>query len=198
MRDTTPNMEYVRQLYADVLDWYKSADSKAQVALAINGGFLAFLTGTIFSDPERLRAIFTQFNWITWSLLALMVLSLLGSVGMALYCLWSRTYSLKEVRQLVNKAELEKSTSGTYPPGAIMWFFQLIEGLDRQKFQATLETVGREFELKTLGKEIYVLSKHVRKKHFAVNVAFVLVTINLILFLAAGISYIVTIALTLP
>lgn len=188
-----PNVEYVRRLYAEVLDWYKNADSKAQVALAINGGFLAFLTGTVFSDPDKLQAVLSRFTGVTWSLIILMVLSLLGSVGAALYCLWSRIYSAKEVQQIISTTEQENATSNTYPPGAIMWFFQLIGGLEQDKFQATLETVSQEFELKTLSKEVYILSKNVCRKHLAVNAAFMFVGINLILFLAAGISYMVTV-----
>ncbi len=31
-------LEYTRRLYDNVLSWYKSADSKAQVIIAIDGG----------------------------------------------------------------------------------------------------------------------------------------------------------------
>ena len=64
-------LEYSRRLYDDVLDWYKSADSKAQVVLAIDTAFLAFLTSAIFSEPDKLRAILAVFSWITWLNLAL-------------------------------------------------------------------------------------------------------------------------------
>jgi hypothetical protein len=189
------NTEYVRRLYDDVLGWYRSADSKAQVALALDGGFVAILTGAVFTDPQKLQAVLARFNSVTWSLLALMALSWLGSIGAALYCLWSRTYSPAEVRQQIRQAESESHNSSTYPPGPIMWFFQLIEGLDRQKFQATLEAAGYEFEIKTLGLEICILSKNVRTKHVAVNIAFILAAITLILFLAAGTSYVIIAAM---
>jgi hypothetical protein len=41
-------LNYAQSLYTNVLDWYRSAESKAQVLLAIDGTFLAFLTGLIF------------------------------------------------------------------------------------------------------------------------------------------------------
>lgn len=59
-------LEYAQRLYESVLDWYNSADSKAQVVLAIDAGFLAFLTSTVFSEPDKLRVIFVEFNWVTW------------------------------------------------------------------------------------------------------------------------------------
>ena len=49
------NLEYTRRVYESVLGWYKSADSKAQVILAIDGAFVAFLTGTIFVKPDDLH-----------------------------------------------------------------------------------------------------------------------------------------------
>jgi hypothetical protein len=139
-------LEYAQRLYESVLDWYKSADSKAQVVLAIDAGFLAFLTSTVFSEPDKLRAILAEFNWLTWLTLTLMLLSLIVSIGSSIACIWSRTYSANEVKRIIKKAELECRDSNTYPPDKIMWFFQFIEGLNQQKFQATLESIERMSE----------------------------------------------------
>lgn len=116
-----PNkLEYSRRLYDDILGWYKSADSKAQVVLAIDTAFLAFLTSTIFSEPDRLRAIIAIFSWITWLNLALMLLSLIVSIGASIFCVWSRIYSLKEVQQIIRKAESRHQYLDKYPPGKIV------------------------------------------------------------------------------
>lgn len=187
-------LEYAQRLYESVLDWYKSADSKAQVVLAIDAGFLAFLTSTVFSEPDKLRAILAEFNWITWLTLTLMLLSLIVSIGSSIACIWSRMYSSNEVKRIIKKAELEFQNPNTYPPEKIMWFFQFIEGLNQQKFQATLESIDEEFELKVLAEEIYILSKNVCEKHFIVNIGFGFAALSLILFAVAAVSYLSSVA----
>ncbi|MBW4660285.1 MAG: hypothetical protein KME15_16540 [Drouetiella hepatica Uher 2000/2452] len=182
-------LEYSRRLYDDVLDWYKSADSKAQVVLAIDAAFLAFLTSTVFSEPDKLRSILDVFSWVTWLNLALMLLSLIVSIGAAISCVWSRIYSIREVKQIIKKAESRCQDSDKYPPEMIMWFFQFIEALDQKKFQVTLESSEEEFELKVLAEEIYVLSSNVRKKHIAVNIGFGFAALSLIFFVMAAVSY---------
>jgi hypothetical protein len=182
-------LEYSRRLYDDVLDWYKSADSKAQVVLAIDTAFLAFLTSAIFSEPDKLRAILAVFSWITWLNLTLMLLSLMISIGAAIFCVWSRIYSLKEVKQIIKKAESRCQDPDKYPPEMIMWFFQFIEVLDQKKFQATLESTEEGFELKVLAEEIYILSRNVRKKHLAVNIGFGFAALSSIFFVMAAVSY---------
>lgn len=187
-------LEYTQRLYENVLDWYKSADSKAQVVLAIDAGFLAFLTSTAFSEPDKLQAILAEFDWLTWLALALMLLSLIVSIGSSIVCIWSRMYSSNEVKRIIKKAELQCQDSNTYPPEKIMWFFQFIEGLNQQKFQATLESVGEEFELKVLAEEVYILSKNVREKHFTVNIGFGFAALSLVLFVVAAVSYLFAVA----
>ena len=187
-------LEYSQRLYESILDWYKSADSKAQVVLAIDAGFLAFLTSTVFSEPDNLRAILAEFNWLTWLTLFLMLLSLMISIGSSIVCIWSRIYSPDEVKRIIKKAELQYQDLNIYPPGKIMWFFQFIEGLNQQKFQSTLESVEEAFELKVLAEEIYILSKNVREKHFAVNIGFGFAASSLLLFVAAAVSYLFSVA----
>ncbi|MBW4519036.1 MAG: hypothetical protein KME16_04965 [Scytolyngbya sp. HA4215-MV1] len=187
-------LEYARRLYESVLDWYKSADSKAQVVLAIDTGFLAFLTSTIFSEPDKLRVILAEFNWVTGLSLALMLLSLIVSIGSSIACIWSRIYSTNEVKRIIKKAESQCQNSDIYPSEKIVWFFQFIEGLDQRKFQVTLESIEEQFELKVLAEEIYILSHNVRKKHLAVNIGFGFAAFSLILFVVAAVSYLFSVA----
>ncbi len=75
-----------------------------------------------------------------------------------------------------------------------MWFFQFIEGLNQQKFQATLESIEEEFELKVMAEEIYILSKNAREKHFIFNIGFGFAALSLILFVVAAVSYLSSVA----
>jgi hypothetical protein len=86
-----PALEYARRLYANVLDWYKLADTKAQLLLTIDGAFITIIAGAIFGNPEATSDRARQFGPETWVLLAVSALALLASVACAALCLWSRT-----------------------------------------------------------------------------------------------------------
>ena len=184
----SPTVEYTRRLYDDVRAWYQSADSKAQVALGIDGAFLAFLTSGLFSKPADLRTLVASFSPWTWFFLGLMTLTMLGSIAAAMYCLWSRIYTEAQVQQLVEQARKLSQDQEVYKP-TVMWFFQMVGALDPKTFRQTLAKVDLDFEIDAMASEIQILSRNVRKKHGAANVGFLLAAVTLSLFLAAGISY---------
>ncbi|HWM92337.1 MAG TPA: hypothetical protein VN493_16350 [Thermoanaerobaculia bacterium] len=186
--DSDKPIEYARRLYDDVRSWYDNADSKAQVVLAIDGAFLAFLTGAIFKEPSDLKAVFGEFSVWTWSLLALMTLCLMASVISAIYCLWSRIYSAEELQKLVEAAQGGNSHPAQYSPQT-MWFFQMVANLEEKRFRTTLEAVNDLFEIEAMASQIQIIAKNVRTKHHAVNAGFVLAAATLILFFFAGLSY---------
>jgi hypothetical protein len=186
------NIEYTRRLYQNVLDWYGNADSKAQVVLAIDGGLLAFVSSTVFSKPEDVRAILDALPGVTWILLVCMVISLMVSMGASICCLWARIYSERNLTEIINraveKAEASGYEDGNYPP-TISCFFQFIERLDKERFRETLNSVNAEFEIEALASSIHILSGNVRKKHFAVNIGFISAAAALVLFFASAASY---------
>ena len=187
MADMTSNsVQYARRLYDNISEWYRNADSKAQVVLAINSAFIAFFASTVFTEPGKLRSILSESGWITSHILTCMFLSLLGSMGASIYGLWSNLYIFPK-RRIKN---FSGEVVNTYPL-KVMWFFQFIAYLDQKKFQTTLATIEQDSELKILAEEIHVLSGKVRKKHIAVNVGFILAAFNLILFFAAARSYMI-------
>jgi hypothetical protein len=77
-------LAFARSLYDKVLGWYHSADTKAQVILAIDGAFIAFVSSAVFLDPEELGKIVGSFSLFTWVILLCMVLTLLGSIAITL------------------------------------------------------------------------------------------------------------------
>lgn len=184
-----PSIEYARRLYDDVRRWYDSADTKAQVILALDGAFLTFLTSAIFGATE----LTGSFATLTWLLLAAMTVCLVVSMASAIYCLWPRIYSNAGLGEFVETAEREKGRSGLAAPET-MWFFQMIAGLEKKPFRTTLESVDESFEMKAMASQIWILSGHVHKKHLAVNVGFVLAATTLILFLLAGLSHLCRLA----
>jgi len=186
------NIEYIRNLYQNVLDWYKNADSKAQVILAIDGGLVAFISSTAFAKPDEIKLILKEFTPITWMFLTFMFASLVASMGSAIFCLWSRIYSSEDLTIIIEKAISKAKTSefSNYPyPPSVACFFQFIERLDKEKFRETLNSVNIDFEIKALSNQIYILSGNVRRKHYYVNLGFMFSLAALIFFFLSSISY---------
>lgn len=181
-------LDYSRRLYERVIDWYKNADSKAQIILTLNGAFVAFLTSSIFKNPDELLKLINKFSTFTWLFLSLMCVCLVGSIVCALMCLWSRIAFAAERDEMI-LSEIDKlKETGEYSPN-LMLFFKTIGMLDPEKFQTQLTKIDTEFEIKALASQIYLLSKRVYAKHLLVNYGFASVGGALIFFLLGGISY---------
>lgn len=181
---------YARRLYDDVRGWYSNADTKAQVVLAMDAAFVAFVTSAIFGKaPSELKAILGLSYWWTWLWLALMTICLLGSMMNAILCLWSRIYSAEQLRLFVDDAQRTSGTSERYSP-KVMWFFQMVSELDKDLFLSTLASVDKRFETEVLASQIRILATNVRNKHRAVNRGFVLAAATLVFFFFAGLSYV--------
>jgi len=184
--DSNPAVGYVRRLYDDVLGWYRSADTKAQVVLGIDSAFVAFLTSAIFAKPVDLKQIVAGFSSWTSMFLVLMLITLLLSISAAIHCLWSRIYSKAELSKIVQASGGD--TASVYEP-RIIWFFQMVAALDVAAFRRTLEQMDSPREVAAMASQIYILSGNVQRKHRAANLGFLFAAATLILFLAAGISY---------
>ena len=186
--DFSDALDYSRRLLERVIDWYKNADLKAQIILTINGAFLTFLTSSIFKDPESLTKITQRFGSTTWLWLTLMCVCLVGSIVSALLCLWSRVFFFSKRDEVLVEAKKRIKLAARYPP-ELMLFFETISWLDHDKFQAELLGIDREFEIKALASQSYLLARRVHIKHRLINLGFVLSGGSLIFFLASGIRY---------
>jgi hypothetical protein len=187
-------LEYSQNLYERVIDWYKNADAKAQIILTLNGVFVAFLTSSIFKNPDEVSRIVFKFGGLTWLCLALMSVCVVGSVICALACLWSRIAFSAERDEMILKEMANLDKTGEYSPN-LMLFFKTIQMLEAEKFQTQLTKIDEDFEIKALGSQIYLLSKRVYAKHIMVNYGFALFGGALIFFLFGGIGYLLNITL---
>ena len=178
-------LEYARRLHALVLDWYRSAESKAQILLTLNGALLAFLTGSLFSRPSDLAQLAATTGMRTRVLLALMCVTLLSSVGFAISCVRSRLLSTRDLER--DLAMVRSSPERPYPAD-ILAFFQHLSYLNSSVLAGTLRAADADFELEALSSQIVKLSRNVAEKHRAANRGFVFTGLSLLLFLLAGVS----------
>jgi hypothetical protein len=187
--NTSQALDYAHRLFENYIDWYKTAETKAQVLLTLVGGFLTFLTGSAFAKRDDLKKVVDYFGIETWILLAAMCLASTLAIVSAIVCLWSRTNSRREVNQLLHRPGAG-SGGKDYPP-QVMWFFQFVHELDPEAFTEKLLTINDEFAIRALGAQVVALSRTVTQKHKWVNVGFASASASLIIFVAAMISYVV-------
>jgi hypothetical protein len=186
-------LEYLRRLYANVLEWYKSAETKAQLILTLDGVFLSFLTGSILSDPSKVRGIVDSFGPETWLFLTLMSASLSASMVSALFCLFPRVFRPASLTEIYDHFGVDPEKASTYDPH-VLWFFQMIAGLNQAQFEQRLRGIDAELETTALASQIYILSGNVINEHRWVDRGFAFTAGSLILFLATGIGYIFRVA----
>jgi hypothetical protein len=182
-------LEYARRLYDDVLGWYHSADTKAQVLLGLDGAFLAFLAAAAFQEPDAVRALLQAIPAWTWGLLGAMSVTLMMSMAAAIYCLWSRIRFAAPPEARTGQGGVASVGHDAYPPEA-MWFFQHLAALESGRFRRTMDEVDGRFELHAMASQIEKLSCNVRRKHVAVDVGFALALATLLLFAMAAVTYV--------
>ena len=152
-------LDYSRRLYQNVLDWYASAERKAQVLLTINGVFLSFISASLASGD--LDGALEDITTATWVLL-----------GLTFVCLAASLFSI--VRCLVSRRAPAPVREGS-PGPANMWFFELVGKQEAGRFRETVkrEAVDARFETDALLSQISILSRNVTLKHIWVNRGFV-------------------------
>ena len=181
--------DHLHRVFTQVLDWYKSADAKAQVILTLDGAFITFLCSAVFGRPDEVRLIIGAFKPDTWLLLGLMCLTLTGSIVAAICCLWSRIYSEHELVDAFTHAHTDPNVAASYAP-EVMSFFQHVSRLKPEALAERLGTADADFDRLALSHEVVNLARNVARKHAWVNRAFVLAALSVCLFLGAAATYI--------
>jgi hypothetical protein len=165
-----PALEYARRLYANVLDWYKLADTKAQLLLTVDGVFVTVLAGAVLGDPEETSDRVQRFGPETWALLGAAALALLLSVACAALCLWSRSgLGGSAIRRLMQRElGVDPGRRASYSP-EVAWWFGMIAALEPGHIAAMIKDADERFERDALVAQIVVLSRNVLRKHTWVN-----------------------------
>jgi hypothetical protein len=189
IRPTSKNsLEFLRRLYANVLDWYRIADAKAQLILTLNGIFITIVTGTVFSRPDELAAWRRVFGVETWIFLSLGAVAIVGSIISALLCLHSRLHEAA-LRDIADHYHVDRKSIETYVPG-VAWWFGMIARMEPRLMIHYLQTADEMFEAEALADQIVVLSGRNLAKHRAVNRGWLLAGASLLCLVIAGTSYV--------
>jgi len=193
--DIKPSLEYSRLLYNDVKDWYKNADTKAQILLTFMGAFVTFLTGSVFVKGDDLLEITGYITPMIWIILITMVGTVTLSVISGLVCLWSRIplhrYAWVEPENDGSDKEEQSPISGRQ-----IGFFATLITVNKKRFKSHLQQIKPEDEVEIRLEQTYCFSRNVYKKHFFLDIGFVLAGVSVLLFLFAGALYIKNVSVT--
>lgn len=189
--DLKPEVEYARSLYDDVVYWYRSADTKAQILLTLIGVFIGFLTSSVFVNVEDLKGIAGYLDNTIWVTLSIMTTTVTLSVFAALICLWSRILLEKETREELAKANADASHQVS---GRVIGYFGTLWRLPKERFEDSLKDLSYEDEVRIRSEQIYALSSHVHQKHVFVNIGFVLGGFSLLFYLLAAALFLINVS----
>lgn len=192
--DPAVAVEYLRKLEDSLRSWYQAADTKAQVALTLNGVFLGFVTGSILTNRGDVARTVTDFGPETWGLLAAMAAGLAGAIGCAVACLAARGVGRARARRKLARHGVDKHRADTYAPEVTVFFTHLAE-LQPDRFAERMRTIDQPFVIQALASDHVEWSVFIGRKHRWVNRAFILTGVTLALFLGVGVSYLVRVTL---
>ncbi|MEV5841238.1 hypothetical protein ACGF3G_12155 [Streptomyces sp. NPDC048179] len=177
--------EYVRRVYDRAIDWYKVAESKAQIILTVNGVLVTIFFG-ITAQTLSTRRILAQVSGAeTWFFLSVSTCSLLGAVVCAAACLWSRhggnskgTFAFLGVRP---------GNPDTYRP-EVLWYFGDLANLRMGPAADRIMQADAEFEVRALAYNVVHLARVVLRKHRFLNAGWALTAAAIVSLVLAGVS----------
>jgi len=183
----TASVEYARRMYDRVIDWYKVAESKAQLILTVNGVFVSIAFG-LASAGAGTGNRSPRPGAETWTFLTIGALALCASIACAAVCLQSRHQF--NARNDFSELGVNPDDPETYRPEAL-WYFGHIAHLPWRFAVAKLRTADEEFELNALTYNVYGLAKVVLRKHRFINAGWALTALGLIALVAAAASFVI-------
>jgi hypothetical protein len=185
---TDDAVEYARRVYASTLDWYKIADTKAQLLLTINGIFVTILSGALLGKVADVRALGDVSGPETWVFFLVAVVGLAGAITCAARCLWSRLGRI--ARDDFAHLDVDPDDPATYRP-EVLWFFGRLARLPAEPAAEMLRHADRGFEIKALTYDVMFLARNVLRKHQWVNAGWTFTAVALLALLAGGTSFVI-------
>jgi hypothetical protein len=104
------------------VDWYKVADTKAQLLVTLDGIFITVLATTMFAKPDELQPRLDAAGPVGLAFVALSAVTMTLSITCALGCLYSRISAAKLRRLTTGDLHVDPGNPSTYHEGIAGWF----------------------------------------------------------------------------
>ncbi|WP_372351121.1 hypothetical protein [Streptomyces sp. KL116D] len=168
------------------IDWYKIAESKAQIILYRERLAGHFAVQGIAARPVSPQADIRHSSGPeTWCFLALSALALIGAVGCAAAALWSR--HVKNVQGTFALLGVHPDDPDTYCP-EVLWYFGDLAHLRMSEAAAKVAQADQEFELKSLSYNLVHIARVVLRKHRYVNAGWMLTAMAIVALVCGAMS----------
>jgi len=181
-------LDYARRVYDMVIDWYKTAEKKAQLLLTANGAFAAILFGIVSGNLSELRQFGLTSGAETWAFLTVAVISFCGAIGFAAAGLLSR--HRHNIQLDFTRLEVRPEDPKTYRREAV-WYFAHIASLQFGPAVDLLRTADPRMEFDSLTYNVVGLSRVVLRKHRLVNAGWMLTAVAVLALTATAVSLVV-------
>jgi hypothetical protein len=170
-------------MYDRVIDWYKVAESKAQLILTIDGAFVTITFGLLSGSVADLRRSFESAGVLTWLFLTLTLVAVCGSIAAAAASLLSQHD--RHIRNDFAQLGVNPDDETTYRPECL-WYFGHLASLRWRGVQNLLRDADEDFEVEVLTYNVHGLAKTVLRKHRLINAGWLLTSTALLSLIAAG------------
>lgn len=182
--DAEVDAEYVRRVYERAMDWYKVAESKAQLILTVNGVLVTLAFGTAAGHTDG-RELGKAAGVETWCCFMVVIGALLGAVVCAAACMWSRHGSNYKGTFALLGVDPEDPSS--YRP-EVLWYFGDLAHLQMGPAAAMIGRADRNFEITSLSYNVVHLARIVLRKHRFVNAGWALTALGIASLILGGAS----------
>ena len=159
-------LDYARNAYDLALNWFRIAETKAQLILTADGLFLSLLFGVALGKSSDLPSLTNQFGPETWVLLLVAAGALCGSICCAATSLWSM--HSRRITNDFRRLNLDPAKPETYRPEGL-WYFAELAQLPIEDATRALSRYGSEAEATALRYNTVMLSRNVLRKHNLLN-----------------------------
>ncbi len=112
--------EYVRRAYERAIDWYKVAETKAQLLLTVNSVLVTVGFGIVLGRITEAHALAGTSGVETWVFLFLAIAAFIGAISSAAACLWSR--HSRNAKQAFVYLGVDPADPASYCP-EVLWYF---------------------------------------------------------------------------
>lgn len=171
---------FLRHRFDSTQNWYKSAETKAQLVLTLNGVFIGFIGKNVFLN-EKTTELLQTISFSAQAVVGIMLMCIAASIIFALLCVRTRfvKLDLQKYAQYDEKGNVEKYDE------RFIFFFGFLGQMKSDVLIKQLEKFGPSEEFKILAHNIVIFSKNVAAKHRMVNISFLLFGCSLILFIVS-------------
>jgi hypothetical protein len=171
-------LEYLFKQFETILGWYKQSEEKAKFLVGLNTLVVGVVNGLVFVGADKMRAVRDIYSAPIWLLLGLSGVALVASYLFVLRAMWPRHHARDLRLELMER----------------LWFFGDIAAMSREEHRAAIAIWTEQDLEKTMVAQNHILSRNVWVKHEALNWAVALTIIALVLILALGLAYGISVA----